>query len=278
MSLVLLQVPVWRDNYAYLLAQGTDAVLVDSPEAGPIEAALADRGWTLRAILNTHHHGDHVGSNEDLVAHTGCRVYGPAHDRDRIPGLTHPATVGATVEVIGLSFRVLDVHAHTRGHICYALDTPVDEVWRWGHDGTATRVARLEQRPLLFVGDSLFLGGCGRLFEGDAADLTAVMATYRAESPEALVCCAHEYTGSNFRFAESVSAGVPAVGERRAQLDEERAASGSSVPDTLGRELSTNPFLLAFEDGPRAHYASALGCAPEVTTVLGALREAKDNF
>ncbi len=275
----LLQLPARSDNYIWLLAHGTDALVVDPADAEPVIDALEREGLTLKAILNTHHHHDHVGGNERLVAATGCEVIGAAHDKARIPKLCREVTPGQSVEVLGLSFRVLDVRAHTSGHICYALDTPVDEVVRWGHGGQAQSIGRLAKRPVLFVGDSLFLGGCGRLFEGDAEQLHASMSTYRQESAEALVCCAHEYTGSNLKFGCHVLPSNAALNARLRALDDERAATGSSVPDTLARELETNVFLLALDDEVRPALANAIGADPEdVAAVVGGLRAAKDSF
>lgn len=278
--LTLVQVPVWRDNYAYLVICDEQAFVVDSPDAGPVLARLEDfPGVQLTAVVNTHHHGDHVGSNRALVEATGCEVVGPAHDRERIPQITRPVEVGSTVEVAGVSLRVLDVRAHTRGHIAYACDQAFDRVIRHGHDGKPAEIERLANRPALFVGDSLFLGGCGRLFEGTPTQLEAAMRTLAGENPEALVCCAHEYTTSNFRFAHHVLPERASVGQRLQDLDDERAETGSSVPDVLSRELDTNPFLLCLEEGPRAAMAQRLSVpGDDVAGVLGAVRAAKDSF
>ncbi|MEM6292550.1 MAG: hydroxyacylglutathione hydrolase [Myxococcota bacterium] len=278
--LELVQIPVWRDNYAYLLCNGTRAFVVDPPEAAPVLAVLRQRGGlTLEAVINTHHHPDHVGGNAALADATGCEIVGPAHDAERIPGLSRPTAIGDSIEVAGVTLRVLDVHAHTRGHIAFVCDAPIDRVMRHGHDGVSTVIERLNGRPALFVGDSLFLGGCGRLFEGTPADLHASMTVLAAESPEALVCCAHEYTGSNLRFAAHVLSSNATVQARLEGLDEERAGSSSSVPDTLAREFETNPFLMALDASHRDTMSAALGVSSRDTVgVLGALRSAKDRF
>lgn len=275
----LVQLPAWRDNYIYLLVNGAEALCVDPPEAGPVLDAIERLGVRLKAVLNTHHHGDHIGGDAELREKTGCEVIGPGHDRGRFPELTRAATVGEPLDVIGLTLRVLDVHAHTSSHVCYALDAPVDEVIRHGHEGAPTVQPALARRPALFVGDSLFLAGCGRLFEGTADDLTRVMEVYRGESPDALVCCAHEYTASNLRFATHVLPENTAVKERLARLEYEMGEAKSSVPGTLREELATNPFLLAFDPTWRGAMANHVeGASDDTVSVLGALRAAKDSF
>lgn len=277
----LRQIPVWRDNYIYLVHEGDQAFVVDPTEAAPVLDVLKRHSLKLTTILNTHHHADHVGGNLELVEATGCRVAGPAHDADRIPGITDRVEVGTTHEAAGLSLRVLDVRAHTRGHICFALDHALEKVWRHGHGREAVAIERLAGRPALFVGDSLFLGGVGRLFEGTPEQLDAAMRVYREENPEALVCCAHEYTESNLRFALGLLPEHAGIAERLADLDDERAASGSSVPDTLGREWQTNVFLLYLEEGLGSDIAQRLnaesGALQAATPALvGAIRKAKD--
>lgn len=278
--LELVQLPVWKDNYTYLLLRGPEALVIDPPEAAPVLEALSARRARLLAVLCTHHHHDHTGGNAALQEATGCAVIGPAHDAERIPALTQSVTPGEALTVGSFALRVLDVRAHTRGHIAFVLSERVARVTRQGHCGRAEAVPRLANRPLLFSGDSLFLGGCGRLFEGTPEDLCRAMHTFRAEAPEALVCCAHEYTESNLRFARHVLQDCAAIAARIAALDEERGASGSTVPDTLARELDTNPFLLALDDDVAPQLKAALGLpdATDEATLLGALRKAKDHF
>lgn len=245
----LIQLPVWNDNYVYLLVDddvsGGNVVVVDPCEAAPVLAWLKRAGCTLAAVVNTHHHLDHVGGNVELRGHTGCEIIGPERDRLRIPGLTRGVDVDSVCHIGTLRFRVLDVAAHTRGHIALAFDQGVDVVQRHGHAGVPTEVAFSGGRKLLFVGDSLFGAGCGRLFEGDAVDLHRSLSTLAAEDDEALVCCAHEYTAANLAFACTVFPHNAAVVARRQGLAQEMGTACSSIPSRLGVEKATNPFLLA---------------------------------
>jgi hydroxyacylglutathione hydrolase len=278
--LELLQIPVWRDNYVYLAVNDGRAFAVDPPDADPVLAVLESlEGVQLEAVVNTHHHPDHVGGNLKLVEKTGCAVVGAAHDQERLPGLTRPVDIGETIEVAGLTMDVLDVRAHTRGHIAYRTHSEFARVVRHGHDGVPTAMERLASRPALFVGDSLFLGGCGRLFEGSPDDLHASMRLLSTQEPGALICCAHEYTGSNLRFAAHVMPSNDQIRRRLDALEQERGASRSSVPDTLERELQTNPFLLALDAEHGATIAAALNVpVGDTVTLVAELRSAKDRF
>lgn len=266
--ITLEQLPVLDDNTIWALgidAHERLAVVVDPAEAPPVLAWLERTGRRLVAVLCTHHHGDHTGGAVALHEATGCRIVGPAHDLARIPGATEGAVPGEVVVVAGLSLRVLDVRAHTRGHVAFALDDHVDVVIRHGHGGEAAIMPGLAGRPALFVGDSLFGAGCGRLFEGTGAELHAALSTLAQEQPESLVCCAHEYTAGNLRFAVVVRPDVPAIARRQATLPEEMGAARSSLPSTLELELETNPFLLALK-------------GPSPAEGVFALRQQKDTF
>lgn len=276
----LFQVPVWSDNYAYLVREGGRAVVVDPSEAAPVLARVAELSVELVAVLNTHHHPDHVGGNEELRAATGCEIIGPAHDSRRIPGFTRGAVPGDPLEVAGLRFRVLDVRAHTRSHVTYVLDEPLARVVRHGHGGEPVDVTRLAGRPAMFCGDTLFLAGCGRLFEGTASDLLSALSVLAREPGETLVCCGHEYTEANLKFAAHATPENDAVRRRQIELPSERELSGSSVPDLLERELVTNPFLLCLDDAWRPKLAErfTLERDADAVAVLGAVRRAKDGF
>jgi len=275
----LLQIPIWNDNYAYLAIEGTQAFVVDAPEPEPVLAALEARGLTLAAVVNTHHHPDHVGANLALKEATGCEIVGNAEDSDRIPGITREVRAGETIDVAGMKLRVLDVGGHTNGHVAYVLDAPVTRVTRHGHEGEPVAVERLANRPAIFIGDTIFMAGIGRLFEGTEQQMAASLKHVLEESPEVILCCAHKYTDSNLRFAQDALPANEAISQRMADLAGEREASGSSVPDTLARELLTNPFLLCFDPTWRPRLAERYSVpADDDAVVLGAVRAAKDCF
>lgn len=220
----VIPIPCFEDNYAFLLADTTAgaAAVVDAPEAEPILAALAARSLTLTAVLCTHHHGDHTGGNEALAAaYPGVVVAGLAADAKRLPALTQPLTDGATVEVVGLRATLVHTPGHTLGAVCYHV---ADRRW-------------------LFTGDTLFGGGCGRLFEGTAEQMQVSLARLRALPGETSVYFAHEYTAANLRFAARVEPDNVALRDRYGRVRHQRAAGVVTCPSTLAEERATNPFL-----------------------------------
>lgn len=249
------QIPVLSDNYVYLArcrASGMTAV-VDPAVAQPVLAEAERLGWTITHILNTHHHGDHVGGNREIMAKTGCTVVGPRADRDRIPGISVEVDEGDVYRLGECEAKVFFVPGHTRGHIAY-----------W-----------FEESNALFCGDTLFALGCGRLFEGTPEQMWRSLEKLRALPPQTRVFCAHEYTQANARFALSVDGGNGALRERAEEIDAARAAGRPTVPSTLGLEQATNPFLRA-DDPALAQAVGLAGRAP--VEVFAEVRHRKDVF
>jgi hydroxyacylglutathione hydrolase len=219
------QFPCLSDNYGFLVhdpATGMCAT-IDTPDADAILAALADRGWRLSHILNTHWHPDHAGGNAALVEATGARVYGP-QEVSRIAAVPDVVVGAGDIVALGaLEARVFDVGGHTLGHIAYVFD--------------AAKVA--------FVGDTVFALGCGRLFEGTATQMWDSLNRIMALPSDTTLYCAHEYTQSNARFALHVDPLNEALVARAGEIDALRAAGKPTVPMTLALELATNPFLRA---------------------------------
>ena len=247
--------PMLSDNYGFLIhdpESGATAV-VDPAEAAPTLAACTARGWRLTHILNTHHHGDHVGGNLDLKAKTGCTIIGPAYDRDRIPGIDVAVDEASGADFSGHHAQVFFVPGHTRGHIAY-----------WFADNRA-----------LFCGDTLFSLGCGRLFEGTPAQMWSSLLKLRALPDETRVYCAHEYTQSNCRFALTAEPENAALAKQADRIATTRAAGGFTVPSTLAVEKACNPFLRADQPDLRKRFG---GPGSSDADVLGAIRAAKDRF
>jgi hydroxyacylglutathione hydrolase len=246
-------VPCLSDNYAYLVHADGDkrAFVVDPSEAAPVIAAIEREGLELVGIVNTHHHIDHVGGNEELVQRYGkLDVVAFEGDKGRVPKQTKGVVHGGEFDLAHLHVKALHVPGHTTGAVSYLVDGAV------------------------FTGDTLFISGCGRLFEGSAADMnTSLNEKLAALPPETRVYCGHEYTVNNLRFAAEVDPDNEAI---RAALEEAKAKrerGEPTVPSTLGRELATNPFMRVREDALKKRYG---GDAP--AQVLGAVRAAKDGW
>lgn len=250
----LVTVPCLADNYAYLLRSPSgEVVLVDAPEAAPIRAALDARGWVLGTILLTHHHDDHIAGVEELRAVYGARVIGAAADAHRLPRLDRDLRAGDEDGAGALRSVVIDVPGHTVGHVAY----------------------HFPESGLVFTGDSLMAGGCGRLFEGTPAQMWDSLMKLAALPPETLVCSGHEYTASNLRFAATLEPGNPALMSRIGDVAEARREGRPTVPFRLAVETATNPFLRA--DLPALRAATGLGDAP-AAEVFAAIRARKDRF
>ncbi len=259
-DLSVLTVPAFKDNYLWVIHDGARAAVVDPGDAAPVRAALAEHGLTLTAILLTHHHADHIGGVPALLADKAVPVFGPRSDG--IEGITHALGEGDRVRVPGLDLEleVLDVPGHTLGHIAYVRATPGAH---W-----------------LFCGDTLFAGGCGRLFEGAPAQMADSLAKLAALPDDTLVYCAHEYTVSNLRFAQAVEPGNQGLALRMKDASARRGTGLPTVPSTIGLERGTNPFLRYTEPGIVKSLVEAGrledGAAP--VAAFAALREWKNVF
>ena len=255
--LTVLTVPAFDDNYLWLIHDGRHAAVVDPGDAEPILAALAEHGLSLVAILLTHHHADHIGGVPRLLQHAKVPVFGPA--RENIGTVTRPLVEGDSVTVpeLDLTLTVLDVPGHTRGHIAYVA---TDRQW-------------------LFCGDTLFAGGCGRLFEGTPEQMCASLAKLAALPGSTKVYCAHEYTLANLRFAMAVEPGNTALVERVAREQAKRARNEPTVPTTIALEQATNPFLRYREPAIVARLiAESRVDTEEPTAAFAALREWKNTY
>lgn len=259
-DLSVLTVPAFKDNYLWLIHDGVHAAAVDPGDDAPILRALEEHGLTLTAILLTHHHADHIGGVPALLARYPVPVFGPRNDG--IAAITDPLAEGDAVTVPGLDLElgVLDVPGHTLGHIAYVRKTPG---LHW-----------------LFCGDTLFAGGCGRLFEGTPAQMAASLEKLAALPEDTEVYCAHEYTLSNLRFALAVEPDNEALALRMRDESAKRAAALPTVPSSIGLERRTNPFLRYREAGiARSLVATGKlqeGAAP--VEAFAALREWKNVF
>ncbi|SNS56307.1 hydroxyacylglutathione hydrolase [Sphingomonas laterariae] len=221
----IARIPVLSDNYVWLAhdpASG-ETVAVDPAVAEPVLDAAAARGWRITQIWNTHWHPDHTGGNEAIKAATGCTITGPAAEAERIPTLDRLVDDGDQARIGAITADVIAVPAHTAGHIAYHL--PAED--------------------MVFVGDTLFAMGCGRLFEGTADQMFANMRRLEALPAETRVYCAHEYTQSNGRYALAAEPDNAALVARMADVDAARAEGLPTVPTTIALERATNPFMRA---------------------------------
>lgn len=242
-----------------MLHDGRHALVVDPGDAAPVLQALQTHGLELQGILVTHHHPDHVGGLAPLQQASGAPVYGPA--KEQIPLLTQGLVAGQQVSLLGLDWQVIEVPGHTAGHLAFfAPDV----------DGA----------PLLFCGDTLFSGGCGRLFEGTPAQMQASLDRLAALPDATRVCCAHEYTLSNLQFARAVEPGNAALLHYQEQCESLRAQGLPTLPSTMALERSINPFMRtrqpAVAQAAQAHDSAAN--PQDAVAVLAALREWKNSF
>ena len=253
--LEIYQIPCLQDNYGFLVHDpetGATAT-IDTPEVAPINQALAAKGWRLTHILNTHHHFDHAGGNEELKAQWNCQVVGAAIDAERIPGIDVALADGDTLTLGSKQARIIEVPGHTSGHIAYYF--AADEV--------------------AFVGDTLFALGCGRLFEGTPEQMSESLGKIMALPDATTVYCAHEYTEANAAFAVTMEPANPALQQRVKEIQSLRAAGKPTVPTSIGLERATNPFVRSYSAELQA--VLNLSGADEVA-VFAETRRRKDHF
>ena len=255
----LVALPAFADNYIWMLHDGREALVVDPGDAAPVNEALDRLGLALTAILVTHHHPDHVGGLQALQP----RLEGPIHGPAREPMPVQPVvrhTGGDAVRWQGIDFDVIDVPGHTAGHVAY-------------HAPAAPG------GPLLFCGDTLFSAGCGRLFEGMPAQMHASLQRLAALPDATRVCCAHEYTLSNLRFARAVEPDNEALAQHQAHCETLRARNLPTLPSSIGLELNLNPFLRSRQPSVvRAVQQHADLANTDDVSVFAALREWKNVF
>ena len=254
-------IPAFKDNYIWLLTRGQRAFVVDPGDAAPVCSRLQADGLTLEGILITHHHADHQGGVAELQARWPAGVYAPGNES--ITGCTRPLRGGERIDVLGQTFDVMAVPGHTSGHLAYYAP------------------------GLLFCGDTLFGAGCGRLFEGTPAQMSASLDRIAALPDDTLIYCAHEYTEMNLRFALAVEPDNPALRARVAKVAAQRAAGLPSVPSTLAEEKATNPFLRCGEAAvieaglrhsvPQGDFVPGAGDRSR-TTIFAAIRSWRNNF
>lgn len=264
-SLDVLAVPAFDDNYLWIIHDGRYAAVVDPGDATPVLAALQAEGLTLAAILLTHHHADHVGGVVELARQAVSDdfpvvpVYGPAREQSRIKGITVPLHGSEQVNIpaLGLQLEVIEVPGHTLGHIAYYT----------------------AQQQMLFCGDTLFAGGCGRLFEGSPQQMLDSLGKLADLPATTQVYCAHEYTLSNLKFAAEVEPGNAELAARIVRERARREQGLPTVPSTIGLERETNPFLRA--SSPEIQHslqkAGRLAQLDEVSS-FAALREWKNTY
>jgi len=246
--------PCLKDNYGLLLhdpATGETAT-IDTPEASRILAEAEAKGWRITQVWNTHWHPDHAGGNAEIVAATGAKVIGPKEVERAAPLPDRVLIDGDVVKLGAISARIIETPGHTLGHIVY----------------------HIADHNIAFVGDTLFALGCGRLFEGTAAQMWASLGKLRALPDETVVYCAHEYTASNAAFALSVDAENADLVAYANDVTAKRARDIPTVPTTIGKEKRANPFLRA--DDPQLQ--AFVGHAGDVVATFAEVRERKNRF
>ncbi len=253
--LEIVILPVLTDNYIYLIHDpvSQETAAVDPALAQPVLDALREKNWQLTAILNTHHHSDHVGGNLQIKQQTGCKIIAAESDSARIPGIDVGVNEGDVVYLGNHKARIISTPGHTRAHIVY----------------------HFADDNLLFCGDTLFVMGCGRLFEGTAEQLWRSLQKLKALPKSTLVYCTHEYTQTNGRFALTVEPDNQRLQQRMLEVNSLRSNNQSTVPTTIADELATNPFFREDSVGLQKTIG-IMDCKP--VEIFAKVRRLKDNF
>jgi len=258
--MAIIPVPQLSDNYAYLVVDDTskECGVVDCAEADKVLAAVKQHGLKLVAVLPTHYHFDHVGGNEDIVrAVPGLRVYGARGENGRIPAQTNEVDDGSTVEIGSLKGRVIGIPAHTNGHVAYYFP----------------------QLNAVFTGDTLFIAGCGRVFEGKAQTMVDSLAKLAGLPDSTQVYCGHEYTEKNLRFALTLEPNNQVLKSKHDWAVKVRAEGKYTIPSTIGEEKQINPFLRTDNDELRATLKKGdPSLANDRVAIFAKARELKDRF
>jgi hydroxyacylglutathione hydrolase len=254
-KLEIHQFPARSDNYGVLVHDPKTGATasIDAPDAEAVLAALHEKGWELTHILTTHHHYDHTAGNEVLKRMTGCTVVGPAKEARSVPGIDVTVKEGDRVDIGGVKARVLDTPGHTAGHVSYHF--PDDAV--------------------VFVGDTLFSIGCGKLLEGDAKTMWHSLSKLAGLPPDTRVYCGHEYTDANCRFALTVEPENEALQARAREAAALAAKGEPALPTTIGRELAANPFLRPTSPAIQRRLGME---GRELYEIFGEIRKRKDRF
>jgi hydroxyacylglutathione hydrolase len=254
----LFPLPAFSDNYIWTLHDGRRALVVDPGESDGVLAWLDQHSLQLDTVLITHHHADHTGGVAALREATGARVIGPAYEP--MPEPLQRVGAGDHVDALGLHFEVIEVPGHTAGHIAFFA-------------------AEAEGTPLLFCGDTLFSGGCGRLFEGTPAQMLDSLTRLAALPAATRVCCTHEYTLSNLRFAQAIEPDNSDLTAYAQHCQQQRALNFPTLPSSIGLEKRINPFLRTAEAAVvRAARSHEPATTTDAVSVFATLRTWKNNF
>ena len=258
MSVEVHQFACLSDNYGFLLhdPDSGETAAIDTPDADAYLREAARRGWQITQIWNTHWHPDHAGGNAAIKAATGCTIYAPQGDADKIEAVDKVVRDGDVVCLGAWEADVIAVGGHTNGHIAY----------------------HLPEAHVAFVGDTLFALGCGRMFEGTPPQFWASLSRLKQLPPETMLYCAHEYTASNAKFALHADPDNAELASYAAEVFQRREHGQPTVPTTLARELATNPFLRADDPAMQSRWTDRGARTGDPVATFAALRGAKDNF